>query len=279
MNATSTGNTSLISRVTMYKAMPKAESVRVLEHHAVAYNFGDKTITDEFNRELLGNFGVACVPYMQYCIRKKDEVRDLFFSVQERIDKAAGLVQPHRFWSAQTASAISGLLIAKQLKLINYDMPAIFKWVITLLESNKASYSASNDDAESILTSYLAENYNNILRIKSTEDARTPDTSDVFIVPDSTPRFQLVARYEYDVKRLFLMPKPLREWCNKLQLTYHDLISSLKTGPTKATVKKIRMGKGTRMNLPPIDALVLDCSKFMSEEREEELATIHSRKM
>ncbi len=99
----------------------------------------------------------------------------------------------------------------------------------------------------------------------------------MFIVPDSTPRFQLVARYEYDVKRLYLMPKPLREWCNKLQLSYHDLVSNLKTGSTRGVIKKIRMGKGTRMNLPPIDALMLDCSGFMSEEREEELATLHSR--
>ncbi len=277
MNATSTGNTSLISRVTMYKAMPKAESVRVLEHHAVAYNFGDKAITDEFNRDLMGNYGVACVPYMQYCIRKRDEVRDLFFSVQGRIDKAAGLVQPHRFWSVQAASALAGLLVAKQLKLINYDLTALFKWVIALLDANKAGYIASNDDAESILTSFLAENYNNILRIKSTDDARNTEASDVFIVPDSTPRFQLVARYEYDVKRLYLMPKPLREWCNKLQLSYHDLVSNLKTGSTRGVIKKIRMGKGTRMNLPPIDALMLDCSGFMSEEREEELATLHSR--
>lgn len=279
MNVASTGNTGLISRVTMYKSMPKAEAVRVLEHHARAYDFGDKSVTDEFNRVLSENYGVACVPYMQYCIRKMDAVKGLFISIQERLDKAAGLLQPHRFWSVQAASAITGLMIAKQLKLINYDLSALFKWVVTLIESNKANYTATHDDAESILTSYLAENYNNILRIKSTDDARNIDSSDVFIVPDSTPRFQLVARYEYDVKRLYLMPKPFREWCNKLQIPYHDVVTNLKTGPTRAIVKKIRMGKGTRMNLPPIDSLMLDCSSFMSEEREEELAILHAKQV
>lgn len=279
MNVTSTGNTGLISRVTMYKAMPKAESVRVLECHARAYDFGDKAETDNFNQVLSENYGVACVPFLQYFIRNKDEVRDLFFSVRERVDKAAMLMQPHRFWSSQVASAISGLLIAKQLKLVNYDMATLFKWALTLIEANKVNLSASNDDAESILTSYLAENYNNILRIKSTDDARNVDNSDVFIVPDSTPRFQLVARYEYDVKRLYLLPKPFREWCNKLQIPYNDIVTNLKTGPTRGIIKKIRMGKGTRMNLPPIDALMLDCTDFMSEDREEELAILHAKQV
>jgi hypothetical protein len=225
------------------------------------------------------NYGVACVPFLQYFIRNKDEVRDLFFSVRERIDKAALLMQPHRFWSAQAASAIGGLLIAKQLKLINYDMAALFKWVTIQIEANKVNFSASNDDAESILTSYLAENYNNILRIKSTDDARFGDSSDVFVVPDSTPRFQLVARYEYDVKRLYLLPKPFREWCNKLQIPFHDVVTNLKEGSTRGIIKKIRLGKGTRMNLPPTDALLLDCTGFMSEDREEELAILHAKQV
>jgi hypothetical protein len=74
---------------------------------------------------------------------------------------------------------------------------------------------------------------------------------------------------------MYLLPKPLREWCGKQQINYQTFVESLKTGQTRAVTKKIRMGKGTRMNLPPSDALVLDCSEFMSDEVEQTLAAAH----
>lgn len=274
LNACSTGNTSIISRVTMYKAMPKAESVRVVEVPATAFKFNNKAETDEFSRMLGDNYGHACVPYMQCVIQRLDESKQLFFAMQERIDKAAHLSQPHRFWSAQAASALAGLVIAKRLGLVNYDIPALFKWITSLLIRNNDGYIANSSDSEETLTAYLAENYNNILRIRSTDDARNAAETDVYIVPDSAPRLQFVARYEYDIKRLYLIPKPFKEWCNKLQISYSDLVDELKVGRTHASLKKIRLGKGTRMNLPPIDCLVLDCTDFITEAKEDAIATI-----
>lgn len=276
MNAASSGNTGIIARVLMYKAMPKAEAVRVLEHHVPKLDVGSKAETDEFNRLLEQNHGTACLPYMQYVIRKLDEAKKLFISVQERIDSTAGLSQPHRFWSAQAASGIAGLIIAKKLGLVKYDLSNLFKWVIQCIEVNKSELQAESQDPETVLTSYLAENYNNVLRIKSTDDARFLGSQDVYIVPESTPRLQLVARYEYDVKKLYILPKPFRDWCGKLQLPYQEILTGLKRGPTKAVIKKVRIGKGTRMNLPPIDTIVMDCTHFMDEDREEEIAELRT---
>ena len=50
-------------------------------------------------------------------------------------------------------------------------------------------------------------------------------------------------------------------------------MEELKAGRTKATEEKVRLGKGTHVNLPPTDTLVLDCSGFMTDETEEILAT------
>jgi len=124
---------------------------------------------------------------------------------------------------------------------------------------------------EETLTAYLAENYNNILRIKSTSDARTPNQDDALIIPDSTPRMTLVARYEYDIKRLYLLPKPFREWCNKQQIHYPSLYDKLRAGSTSGQMKKVRISRGTRLNLPPADCVVLDCSQFMDEEMEQSI--------
>jgi hypothetical protein len=92
-------------------------------------------------------------------------------------------------------------------------------------------------------------------------------------VPDGSPRGTLVARYEYDVRKLYLLIKPLKEWCGKQQINYAGLVDGLKTGRTKARKEKVRLGKGTHINLPPTDVLVLDCSGFMDDETEQVLAT------
>lgn len=268
LNVTSTGNSSLLARVLMYKAMPKAESVRVIETPAQQYKFDSKAETDEFNRQLNEHYGHACVPFMQFVIKNLEQCRELFTVMQKRVDAAANLSQPHRFWSAQAASALTGLTIAKRLGLVNYDLKPIFKWIIEQIEANKEAMNAAAANPEDLLTAYLAENYNNVLRIKSTDDSRGKAGADEYIVPDSAPRLQLVARYEYDLKRLYLLPKPFKDWCMKQQLHYSDVVDGLKKSIAQAQMRKVRLGKGTRMNLPPVDVLVLDCSSFMTDELE-----------
>jgi hypothetical protein len=160
--------------------------------------------------------------------------------------------------------------------LIKFKVSDIVTWLIKVIEKAKTEIENMSGTLEDTLTSYLAENYNNILRIKSTDDARTgADALEHLIIPDASPRIQLVARYEYDIKKMYLLPKPLREWCSKQQINYQTFVESLKTGQTRAVVKKIRMGKGTHMNLPPSDTLVIDCSEFMSDEVEQTLAAAH----
>lgn len=275
-NACSTGNTSLLARVRMYKAIPKAEATRVLEYEAQKFHFDTKAETDELGQTLYAHYGHACIPFMQYVIANKEEVRELFLSTQARIDKAAGLSQPHRFWSVQAASSITGLLVAKRLGLVNFKVADIVTWLIKVIERAKQEIETMSGTLEDTLTSYLAENYNNILRIKSTDDSRIGnDALEHLMVPEATPRIALVARYEYDVKKMYLLPKPLREWCSKQQINYQSFVDSLKSGSTRAVTKKVRMGKGTHMNLPPSDALVLDCSEFMNDEVEQTLAAAH----
>lgn len=276
MNVTSTGNTGLVSRITLYKAMPKAETTRVLECNVKPYAFETKSETDQFVQVLKDNYGHACVPYMQFVLRNLEEAQNLFKQTQEKIDIAAGLMQPHRFWSVQAASAIAGLVIARRLNLVSYPVQPLFDWIVALLKRSTNNYAVAIQSPEEVLTSYLAENYNNILRIKSTDDSRVQNGVDPYIIPDSTPRAQLIARYEYDVKKLYLLPKPLKEWCNKQQIDYPDLFDGLKKAPMHAVMKKQRLGKGTKLNLPPVDAMVLDCTSFMSDEREEMIASAKS---
>ena len=270
-----TGNTSMLERITLYKAVPQAEAQRVLEYRAERVQFTTKAETDQFAAEIKENYGHAGVVFIQYVMNNLEAVKELANTTQARIDQAAGLTAENRFWSALVSRDITGLIIAKKAGLIDWNIAAIVAWAIEAMARAQNTVREMNTDVETVLTDYLAEHYNSLLRIKSTDDARRqPIGLDQLITPEAAPRGNnFVARYEYDLKKLYLLPKPLREWCGKQQINYNGFVEGLKTGRTKAIKAKVRLSKGTNMNFPPVDALVVDCSGFLDDEVEQAMAT------
>ena len=196
-----------------------------------------------------------------------EEVRKLWQSTQVRLDKAIGFHAPDRFPSATASTCITGLIVAKRIGLINWEIAPLVRWLIPTMKTTKAAIDSLDIAPEAVLNNFLAENYNNILRIRSTDDGRhrTQDT-EMLIIPDGTPRISLVARYEYDIKQLYIMPKPFKEWCSKCHINVTSLIAELKKGRTRANMEPKRMGRGTRMNLPSALVLRVDCTEFMDDE-------------
>jgi hypothetical protein len=269
-----TGNTSMLERIALFKALPQAEAQRVLECRVEPVKFATKAETDAFSTAVKENFGHAGIVFLQYVLNNLDAVKELAVTVQRRLDAESRLSAENRYWSALASRTIAGLMLAKKAGLINWQIAPIVQWIVKVMAEAKLMVSEMNVDVEAQLTDYMAENYNNMLRIKSTDDARgTAGSLDKIIPPDSSPRGHFVARYEYDVKKLYLLIKPLKEWCGKQQINYAGLVDGLKTGSTKAVKAKVRLGKGTHINMPPTDVLVLDCTRFMDDETEQALAT------
>jgi hypothetical protein len=276
----STGNTSIMEKIGTYKALPKGEAMRILEVRAKPVLGLEKTETDELSEKILNNYGHAALPFLQYVMNDIEGIRALYRTTQQKLDKACGFTPADRFHSVLVADGIMGLMIAKKVGLIDYDIGITVKWLKEAVSTLQHQVKSMDVDAITTLTNYLAENYNNVLRIKSTEDARTASKNDLdhLVIPDATPRISLLARYEYDIKMLYLYMKPLKEWCTKQQINYEGFIDSLKRGQTKAKIDKKRMGKGTRMSLAPTDVLWVNCEGFLDETREEELAAAAQHK-
>ena len=159
------------------------------------------------------------------------------------------------------SNTLAGLILAKRAGLIEYDIGKISTWAINMLKENRRYVSDMNVSVEEVLNDYIHEHWSNVLWIKSTDDLRKKDNVglDSLVVPEALPRGRLVARYETDLKKAYLIPKFLRIWCSEQQINYgafvQDLIS--KMGATKT---KMRLTKGTQMHLPPSDVIVVSCS-------------------
>ena len=256
-----TSNNSIIQRIGLYKALPKAEALRIIEIR-VPDDLANltKEEQDNFYAGIQNNFGHAGPIYAQYILNNVEHCKEILALVRKKIDEAANLQADERFWSSMCACTIAGAIIARKAGLIDYDIKTLTKFILSELAKSKEGNFDFDFNAEQILSDYMAENYNNILRIKSTDDARKQSTGlDHLILPDATPRMQLVARYEYDIKKLYLLPKPFRMWCSKQQIDYSNIIESLKAGRTKLKREKIRLGRGTHMNMPAADVLTLLC--------------------
>ena len=264
-----TGNTSIIERISMAKAMPKAEAQRILEVKVdrLFDDAGDKKQQDTFSAELDKYYGTAGKEYVQYVITNLDAVKKLIEEVRVKVDVAAGVTSENRFWSAFTTNTMAGLILAKRAGLIDYDVGKIFKWAVSMLKQNKNYVSDMSASVEEVLNDYIHEHWSNVLWIKSTDDLRKQNNNglDSLVVPEALPRGKLVARYETDIKVAYLIPKPLRMWCGEQQINYAAFLQDLKTN-MGATKSKMRLSKGTHMQLPPTDVIVVSCSVGKNDE-------------
>jgi len=269
-----TGNTSFVERISVYKAVPKAEAQRVLEAHVTKLGIEtSKETTDDFNTLLYENYGHAGEIFAQHVMRNREEVKTLVNDIQTRIDKAFRLTQTNRFWSGGLSTGIAGGLIANQLGLLTYDMDKITRLAGQLVDMNRESAMVLNDDVVETLNNYINEHIGNILKIKSTTDSRggaltTNSGLDSLVVPDETPRFKLVARFETDTKQLYLIPTPLKNWCTHRHINYSQFLGDMKK-KLGAHTGKVRIGKGTNFNLPPANVIIVDCNKLNSPELED----------
>tara|TARA_Y100001963_G_scaffold158598_1_gene258816 strand:- start:2871 stop:4016 length:1146 start_codon:yes stop_codon:yes gene_type:complete len=258
-----TGNTSVIERISITKAMPKAEAQRILEVKVdrLFDEVRDKQIQDEFSAAVGNNYGHAGKIYIQYIMNNLDGVKKLVDEIRVKVDTSAGLTSENRFWSAFVTNTMAGLVLAKRAGLIEYDTGKVFKWAISMLRSNQHYVSDMSASVEEVLNDYIHEHWGNVLWIKSTDDLRKQNQNglDSLVVPDALPRGQLVARYETDLKKAYLIPKPLRVWCGEQQINYSAFLQDLKT-KMGATKTKMRLSKGTHMQLPPTDVIVVNCS-------------------
>jgi hypothetical protein len=261
---TSSSNYSMLAKVYAVKANPQAEEQRVLRYHVQPHNFTDKNETDVFAKAVGDHTGHAAEAFVQHIMQDTATAKELLESVQRKLDAACGLTMQNRFWSVQGAVTITALILAREAGLLTYDPGKLFKWVVQLINDNKRGTAEAKVSVEALINDFVHENYGSILWIKSTDDLRGAHNSnglDSLVVPEMQPRVKLVARYETDVKMMYIVMKALKVWCVKQRLNYDSVVMELgeKMGARK---QKMRMCKGTKMNLPAATVLAVDCASM-----------------
>lgn len=252
------GNRSVHDVLYSMKTFPDGELARVVEINVPRDTSMTKEETDELYNLMFENYGVAGEVYMQYVVAHLDVIKEKIKEVQAKFDADAGLTQRERFYSALAAVAIVGGMIAKRLGLHDIETGPVYQWAVQFFSKTKSAVKPNASGPLDQIGSYLNEFNQSVLVVKSEVDSRT----NMEQAPMQMPHRELLVRYEPDTQLLFLTTKHFRDWCTKHQTSYKSISEALeKDGVAQLGVKK-RLARGTKLNTPAVNTMVLDTRKI-----------------
>ena len=262
------GNTGIVESVGVTKNAPKAEAQRILECPAKKMHFASKKVTDDFARSVEENYAHVGIPYIQFIINNLAEIKVALDKIQTRIDTKAGLTAENRFWSAGVVTSLTGLIIAKKLGFVTYDLKNLEAWTVKLLIQNKEAMVEMDTPVEQLLNEFFNEHFASAIWINSTQDLRKGDNDGLsnLVIPDMMPKRDVLAyRYEHDIGRAYLVPKTLRLWCAKQQINYAQMVTDLQEN-MGAKKHRVRLYRGTKLNHGSQPCIVVDCKVDKPDE-------------
>ena len=245
-------NASFYEKLSVVKAAANAEQLRLLE-----YEITPNTIIDVaegkhmFDHQLQENYGHAGEIFIQYCVNNLESVKKLIIKVQERMDREVNFTAAERFWSGQCACIIASGLIAKELKLCEFDMKSIYEWAKLELSRIKVDVKPVEDMPTASLGEFINAYVNNMLVVNGEVDARSGLTA----LPIREPKGELLIRFEPDTQELYIAARQFKEFCIKSQNNYKNTLKEMTVaGVYKESTNK-RMSKGMAVASPPIRVL------------------------
>jgi hypothetical protein len=258
-------NASFYDKLSSLKSTPDGEFMRLLEYKIDLTNNLTKEEADAIFSKLYGNYGHAGVEYAKYLVSDLEEAVDLVMQVQQRLDKAVGLTSRERFWSAVIACNIAGALIAKDLKIIDFDVKRVYDWIVKEVAIMRNEVRAPSASQSSVINEFINEHRASVLVINNEVDSR----SGMEQLPIVEPKFNdLFIRIEPDTKKMFINAKQLRAYCSEQQITLKEILKGLEADKAYLGHTKKRLSKGTKVASGPVDVHIFDLTSHHFEDAE-----------
>ena len=248
-------NHSFYEKLEFLKDMPQGEIARIIEY-SLDYSDAIDTETGKqmFDHQLMENYGHAGDIYARYILENYKEVKNLYLTIQNKIDTRLKLTQRERFWSATVAANITGIYIANHLELCDWDIAAIFKWACGMIQSLRNNVAPPIDADTEVLGHFLLGRMDNILIVNDGVDRR----SKMQEVPLLEPRQEVMVRYEPDTEKVFITVAAFKKYCTQRNLSYRETAKKMKEQRILLKTEQKRMTKGMQISVPPVQVMVLD---------------------
>ena len=242
------GNRRLTDIIGNHRSNTEAEQVRVFEFELRVRGQVPKVEMDRITPQFRENCGHAGRVFMDYVAANKIAVREQLFKTREMFDARMGIATQERYWSVINASVLTGLQIAKQLRLLKFEVAPMLSWIKTVIEDNRTQVVSTLTDPREIFGELISSIYSGILvthgvgSVLSTgqsamvaKDPQGPITGRLILPTTPTER-----------ETLYVSTATIKEWCARRGYVARDIFDAVvREGWVSPVVQRVVLGKGT----------------------------------
>lgn len=264
-------NDSIINALAQHSFDATAQMSRVLEVRATDIN--QVYTPEEFERcEMLvrtlpHNYGTAGDVYMRWVTANMDKVQEMIYRTEKLFINRTGLSNNYRFYSYMCTRMLVGIMIAKKLGLVDYDIEGLMDYMVDLCQKSKRRIVRQNTDVHTVLGSFLAEHTGN--RIVVTSDKRPDDkpfhpehgpVNDLgYVLQSPTTGRDLNIRVVRDDQTVYISHKAIKDWCVRTGTPMDKFMASVNENGTLLSDKlRIYLGRQTQWcDLPRVTCIAV----------------------
>lgn len=187
---------------------------RVEKHSLIEYQQG-------VDMPLLKNYGVVGPEYLRYVIANMDRAQAMVQKFTSDMYLGLSLQPEERVWAAVLASCITGLQLARELDLHNFDLDDVRLFAFNQTKYMRRTVRDMAPTPAEIFTNYLNENIRNMLVIEETGGAQSTAATSYVV---QKPYGELKIRYEIGSNSIVIAQQAFREWCAENAILYREAI-------------------------------------------------------
>lgn len=217
----STSNRAVHTALAANKADSRPEIARVFEYKFTrAVTRMGKLEADVLIPDLLSNSGAAGRVYMAYVVTHQQQVKETMAKVQAMLTRRGNLLADDRFWLAGATTILTGMMLAKKMGLIKFDVSKLTEWVLLQFKGMRNEVTANGaPDVADHLGSMLNDFAPNFLVTSVRGDGRGVRAPIIH-----APRGDLLGRVVHDEQKLYIPVSKIRSWCDTHQVDYRQMV-------------------------------------------------------
>lgn len=254
-----TANDSIIEALSLHSQDATAQMSRVLEVKVtdLCHLYSEKE-HDEARmllRQLDRNFGTAGDVYMRWVTSNMDTVEKMIYETEKLFLKRTGLGNDFRFYTYMCVRMLVGIIIAKRLGLVDYDINGLYDYLVERVMLSKRRISTKVADTESLLGAYLNEHISERLVVVSDQrpenrpynpEQGEPNDAGYVLQKVGNGR-DLSLRVVRDSGLVYISRKSIKTWCTKNLVSEATFFEQLeKQAVVKSLNKRIDLGRLTQ---------------------------------
>lgn len=241
----STSNKAFHNALAVNKADARPEIARVFE-----FNFSKPKNTmgvyeaTKVLPTIVSSYGSVGRLYMQYVVSNRESVTKLLEKTREMLVSRSSSTQAERYWVAALTTNITGLLIAKKLGLIGFDVANLVNWALKQLKFQQQLLRDVAASAVEHIGNMLNDLSPSFLVTNIDGDGRSEVNRAVVIhQPRGT---ELKGRVVNSTNTLYMPVAAVRKWCSDRQVDYKELMDAVVAGKLgRIEPHPFSLGRGT----------------------------------